>query len=92
MGAKGEPKTGGRTKGTPNKRTYALRDKIREFSEENFDEVIEAWHRIDEPKDKIKAYIELTAYAMPKLQAIQVDANVSHQSDVEDDLRKLAEE
>lgn len=92
MGAKGQPKTGGRTKGTPNKLAYALRDKIREFSEDNFEEVIAAWHQIDEPKDKIKAYIDLCAYAIPKLQAIQMDANVSHQSDIEEDLRKLSEE
>lgn len=92
MGAKGQPKTGGRVAGTPNKRTYALRDKIRNFTEDNFDEVIAAWHMIDEPKDKIKAYIDLCAYAVPKLQAVQLDANISKASDVEDDLRMLAEE
>ena len=42
MGAKGQPKTGGRSKGTPNKIQYGLRDKIREFAESNFDKVIEA--------------------------------------------------
>lgn len=89
---KGLPKTGGRKPGSRNKIKYGLRDKIREFAEANFDEVVEAWNRIDEPKDKLKAYIDLCTYALPKLQSIQMDASISHASDVEEDLKRLAEE
>ena len=92
MGAKGQPKTGGRSKGTPNKIQYGLRDKIREFAESNFDKVIEAWEAIEDPKDKLKAYTDLCTYALPKLQAVQLDANIKKESDVEEDLKALSEE
>lgn len=89
---KGTPKTGGRKPGTPNKVKNELREKIKAFAEENFEEVIAAWNCITEPKDKVKAYIDLCTYALPKLQAVQLDAHVSNVSSVEDDLRELAEE
>lgn len=89
---KGLPKTGGRKAGTPNKVKYDLRQKIREFAEDNFDEVIEAWKSIEEPKDKLKAYVDLCTYALPKLQAVQLDANIKRNSDIEEDLKALAEE
>ena len=92
MAGKGQPKTGGRQKGTPNKDKGGLREKIRNFADENFEEVIEAWHQIVEPDKKIKAYNDICAYALPKLQAVQVDANVKKTSDIENDLRMLSEE
>lgn len=92
MGRKGQPKTGGRKKGTPNKVKDGLREKIQNFAEENFDEVIRVWHEIAEPEKKIKAYNDICAYAIPKLQAVQLDANVRNESDVEADLKALAEE
>ena len=92
MGAKGQPKTGGRQKGTPNKVKDGLRERISNFAEENFDEVVEAWKQIQEPDKKIKAYNDICAYALPKLQAVQLDANVNRASSIEDDLRALAED
>jgi hypothetical protein len=96
MAEKGKPKglkkTGGRKPGSVNKVQRPLREKIVNFAADNLDEVIKAWNEIKEPKDKLKAYIDLCAYALPKLQAVQVDANVTRTSDVEDDLKKLAEE
>lgn len=92
MGAKGQPKTGGRQKGSPNKTSSSLRQKFQTFSEERFDDIIAAWDEIDDPKDKVKAYIELCSFALPKLQAIQLDANIKKESDVEEDLRRLSEE
>lgn len=92
MGAKGQPKTGGRQKGTPNKVRDTLRQKIQDFAEENFEEVVEAWKSIEEPDKKIKAYNDICAYALPKLQAVQVDANINNSSDVEEDLKRLSAE
>lgn len=89
---KGIPKTGGRKAGTPNKVQPALRDKIKAFGEENFEEVIAAWNCISDPKDKVKSYIDIISFAIPKLQAVQVDASVQQRTSVEDDLRKLSEE
>lgn len=92
MGAKGQPKTGGRQKGTPNIKSSSLRKRFQDFADENLEAVIEAWNAIDDPKDKVKAYIDICGYALPKLQAVQLDANISHASDVEEDLKRLAEE
>lgn len=87
---KGSVKTGGRVAGTPNKTNSVLREKIKQFGHEHFDEVIESWKAIIEPKDKIKAYIDIISFAIPKLQAVQMDANISHQTSVEDDLKALS--
>jgi hypothetical protein len=54
--------------------------------------VIEAWEAIEDPKDKLKAYTDLCTYALPKLQAVQLDANIKKESDVEEDLKALSEE
>lgn len=92
MGAKGQPKTGGRQKGTPNIKSSSLRKRFQDFADENLDEVIEAWNQIEDPKDKVKAYIDICSYAIPKLQAVQLDATIQKVNDIEEDLRKLAED
>lgn len=92
MGAKGQPKTGGRQKGSPNIKSSSLRKRFQDFADDNLDEVIQAWNEIDDPKDKVKAYIEICAYALPKLQAVQLDASIQKVNDIEEDLRKLAED
>jgi len=85
------PKYGGRQKGTPNKTNSSIRQRISQFVEENFDEAVAAWKEIDDPKDKLKAYTDLCTYAVPKLQAVQVEANISQKSSVVDDLKELSE-
>lgn len=90
MGGLGLPKTGGRKKGTANKTTISVRQRISQFVEENFDEAVAAWKEIDDPKDKLKAYTDLCTYAVPKLQAVQLDANVSQKSSVIEDLEELS--
>lgn len=89
---KGRTKTGGRAKGTPNTRPTELRGIIHRFVTENFDEVTKLWQSIEDPDKKVKLYLDLCAFVLPKLQAVQADINVSKASDIEEDLRKLAEE
>jgi hypothetical protein len=50
------------------------------------------WQSIEEPDKKLKLYLDLCAFVLPKLQAVQADINVNKVSDIEDDLRKLAKE
>lgn len=92
MAGFGQPKTGGRKKGTPNKTNNTIRQRISQFVDENFDEAVTAWKEIDDPKDKLKAYTDLCIYAVPKLQAVQLDANITNKSSVIDDLSELSEE
>ena len=65
---------GGRTKGTPNKVSGELRKRIASFLEERWDEAVNEWENIKEPKDKVKLYIELMAYVMPKLRSSDIDS------------------
>ena len=84
-------KTGGRQKGTPNKRTGSFREKIMNFCEENFDDYVRAYHMIDEPKEKCRAYRELLAYGLAK--PAQVDLNVTaDKKSFMDDINNLLNE
>jgi hypothetical protein len=67
-------KTGGRQKGTPNKRTQELLDKLREL---NFDPlenlVVIANDETTSTELKVKIDIELLNYVYPKRKAIAMD-------------------
>jgi hypothetical protein len=69
-----------------------LRGIIHQFVTENFDEAIRLWQSIEDPEKKVKLYLDLCAFVLPKLQAVQADINVSKVSSIEEDLKKLAEE
>lgn len=88
---KGQPKLGGRVKGTPNKVKGELRARIALFLNDRFDEAIKEWEKITEPKDKLKLYLELAQFGIPKLQAVAVDATVTEKNTVEDTLKELSE-
>ena len=67
-----------------------LRKRIASFLEERWDEAVNEWENIKEPKDKVKLYIELMAYVMPKLQSVTLEGSLNTSSSVEEDLKKLA--
>jgi hypothetical protein len=62
-------KTGGRVKGTPNKVTSTLREKISLFLDRKWG-VIEQDFESLEPKDRIALFEKLLQYSIPKLQAV----------------------
>lgn len=84
-------KYGGRKKGTPNKVTAELRERVRAFLDDNFDEAVEAWKEIDDPKDKMKLYNELISYAVPKMSSVQFTGNAEVTSRIEDKLSELSD-
>lgn len=90
--APGTKKTGGRTKGTPNKITKQLRECITSFLEDNFDEAVAAWSNIKKPESKLKLYIELINYAVPKLQSVEFEGKLKKDDDVEKDLIELSDD
>jgi hypothetical protein len=70
---KGLPKTGGRARGTPNKRTHELAEKLEKLG----CDPIEGLARIalaDEtaPELKVRCYAELAQYVHPKRKAMEV--------------------
>ena len=64
---KGHKKIGGRKPETPNKVKKDLRTRISMFLEDNFDEAIDTWKGIKEPKEKVSSTQQLpkkTAWRM----------------------------
>jgi hypothetical protein len=59
-------KTGGRTKGTPNKTTKELRDLINQFVCDNIATMQKDFDQL-EPKDKLKFIDRMLNYILPKL-------------------------
>jgi hypothetical protein len=90
---KGHTKSGGRKKGTPNKTASPVREAIskmldRYYNSETFTADIESL----EPRDRVAAMERLAAYAVPKLQTINLDAVVEQKETIEDRLAKLSGE
>jgi hypothetical protein len=61
----------GRPKGSKNKTNIALRVVIQNFLENNFD-LIKTDFETLQPHQRVKLYIDLLAYALPRLETISV--------------------
>lgn len=62
-------KTGGRTKGTPNKTTAELRERFSNLLEANIDTIQNDLDNL-EPKDRIKTILEISKFVIPTLKAV----------------------
>ena len=62
---KGTPKSGGRQRGTPNRLTASLRQKIGEFVEKKLDELEEMWDQEMEVKEKLQLLKDLLKMVLP---------------------------
>jgi len=60
-------KTGGRTKGTPNKSTAEVRDAIAAFASANVDQMGDWLNAIDSPEKKLDLFLRAIEYHVPKL-------------------------
>ena len=63
---KGKTKTGGRTKGTPNKVNQQLKEKLGSYIEENFETILEDV-QMSRRSDRIKFYLKIMEYVLPKV-------------------------
>lgn len=68
-GESGNPN--GRPKGSVNKASASLRESINQFLADNFESVQRNFDEL-EPKDRIKLWIELLQYALPKLRTLSL--------------------
>lgn len=66
----------GRPPGTVNKVNQEIREKINDFLENNFS-MIESDLMELEPKDRVKFYIELLQYSLPKLKATDLKTDLN---------------
>jgi hypothetical protein len=88
----GTPKTGGRKPGTPNRINKDLRARISAFLDDNFEEAVKSWREIEEPVQKIKLYTDLIKFAVPTLQSVDLEANISKSIPIEDKMKQLDSE
>lgn len=74
---KGKPKTGGKEKGTPNKKTMVLETFCQDIIEGGIDRFNKAMNELaeDKPEKYIDAYLSLLEYVKPKL--ARHDTNVT---------------
>ena len=74
-------KSGGRKKGTPNRVTKGLRETIQLFVEDNFDQIKEDFEVI-KPHERIKLYIDLMGYVIPKMKAVEISSSAGEDKPV----------
>lgn len=90
---KGDPKTGGRVKGTPNKATSmnkaVIADLLNTYSSSG---LMSKDFMALEPKDRLAIAERLTQYVMPKMQAVSAEVNDQRNLTIEDRLRELSGE
>jgi len=60
-------KTGGRTKGVPNKSTAEVRDAIAAFASANVDQMGDWLNAIESPEKKLDLFLRAIEYHIPKL-------------------------
>jgi hypothetical protein len=65
MYKKGKAKTGGRKKGSVNKTTAVLKEKITTLVNDLYPKVIEDLEKL-EPEERVAAFVKLLPYVMPK--------------------------
>lgn len=63
-------KYGGRKKGTPNKDTKELRERVSDLIDNNFDSIQADLDQL-EPKERLDFLIKLLEYGLPKLQRVE---------------------
>lgn len=89
---RGTPKTGGRSKGTPNKRTQIGEDKLKTLIE-----VLECPERVAQElqelhgRDYFKVYFDALQYMRPKYSSIEFKGEMSVGNDVADKLRRAVD-
>lgn len=65
-------KTGGRTKGTPNRMTKEIRAVLKDVIGEQLESIPDVLATL-EPKDKLEFIIKLMPYVLPKVEAVKMN-------------------
>lgn len=71
---KGHEKIGGRKKGTPNKRTVEITERLKD--EDILGSLIEIAKTTDEESIKVKIYLDLLRYCYPQRKAIEFTQDI----------------
>ena len=82
-------KTGGRKKGTPNKDTKELRERISDLIDNNFDNIQADMDTLT-PEKRLDFLVKLFEYSLPKLNRTEIDADVNTKpQNIAFDIREL---
>lgn len=65
-------KFGGRKKGTPNKATASIRNRIQNLVDREYDEVLSDLKELS-PKDRVNAFISMLEFVLPKLNRSEIE-------------------
>ena len=89
---RGTPNTNGRPKGSTNKATSKVREAFTQLVEDNLEKMQTDLDSLD-PKDCIKLIIDLANFTIPKLRAIELQADIHNDNeDLLDRLMAIPEE
>jgi hypothetical protein len=75
-------KFGGRTKGTPNKNTNEIRQNFQHLIENNLIKLENDLKEL-EPKDRIKAILDLSRFVLPTLKAVELSGDIEDERIIE---------
>lgn len=70
-------KTGGRAKGTPNRNTTEIREQFQSLINDNLEQMNKDLKAL-EPKDRIKAIIDLLKFVLPTLKATELSTSTEN--------------
>jgi hypothetical protein len=84
-------KTGGRTKGTPNKTTKEIKGIIQTVVEEQL-ETIEKDLKQLEPKDRLNVLLKLVEYVLPKQREQKIDFNSLTEAEIDELINRITDE
>lgn len=82
---------GGRAKGTPNKTTQSMRALLTKFCEENYEDFVETYQRVLNPKERCELYLKAQSFVTPKLNAVDLDMK-SVDNSFKSELERMSEE
>lgn len=85
MKKKGEPKTGGRRRGQPNKVTRELRTRIKSFIDDHWSQFETDYEKLD-PLQRMQFIERLLPYSVPKLKEADLRVTLERLTDAEIDL------
>jgi len=80
MRQKGQPKTGGRAAGTPNRVTTDLRQWINDLLNKNQLQFEKDFKKI-EPHQRVAIFEKMLSYALPKMQSVETKIDIDRLSD-----------
>ena len=87
----GRGRLGGRAKGTPNKTTQSMRALLTKFCEENYEDFVETYQRVLNPKERCELYLKAQSFVTPKLHAVDLDMK-SVDNSFKSELERMSEE